>query len=598
VAPDWSHMSARRFRGFVLAVVALFVVLRLWNMQGLTYYQDDWPTAYGALDADLGWLFEPYNGYFAPLSRSLAWAVVHLSPFNYTVAAVAVTVLWTAAATAALLVIREYVGAGRLALFLFGLFLLTPLAIVANAWWTVGISVAPTVGLCSLAWFAQIRWQRSREPRMLVIGSAAAVLALLATPKTALFLLFLLAWAVCLNERNASGLRDRVRALGTWGWLLFGLLAVYVTLYVLLVGSNLRSSTGDLPQSVVAFLQLSGLSVFLPSGVGGPWSYDQAPFPRVVELAPFAVILLIVVYLALVRTIFWGFRIKHALLVLPLVALISSNAVLVAARGVIDARGYQLFQQGRFWLDVLLPTLVTFGVLWRLVDSRRTDSVSRRRLVDSNRPAFLEVVAGVVVVSVLIAWGNSTEIMRKQSGAQFLANAQRSLNEKPAVSLSDRAMPKELLNPVIFQDYGQVSEGLRYWVERQTFDEPTSEYFVFNDQGRIVPGEIEGGVRSLPGPVSNCGYLVGQFPTAIRMESQLFDWKWVVRINYLVGSATRLLVSAPNGEAQSVEVPKGLGRVYLTYVGPVTEFFVRTETSGQSVCVDSIDVGEIVPRRE
>lgn len=568
-----------------VAAVVLQVVARLWVARSMTYYQDDWRYAYGALESplNLDWVLSSNNGYFAPLGNAVAWFVVRLAPFDYTVSSLVVTMLGVAVDVAAYRCLVAYFGRGRLFLVLFVSFLASTLFVVTTSWWTVGVSVLPAVGLVISALRHQLIHVRTGSSSSLAAIAALLSLALCFTPKAAVSIAFLAAWMVVgLPGQSGSGLRGRVLAARGYWVTIGGVCLVWACAYGAFRGErSVQLGAARLDWVVRESL----LGTFLPSVLGGPWGAMEGPQPPFQSLPSFVVLLVAEVLLGVVA---WIQVSRHppVKVWVPISVMTVANlaALTWTASGIF---GPDVLRQGRYWADLAFPLLLSVGLAWSWRPrARPAPSASTRDL------------AAVIVIALLVQSAAYTILqtghaMHRASGGTWLANAQRGLAENPQATINDSSTPKSLVDPVIFPELGVVSQSLRYWVTGQRFDEPSSEFMLFDGSGALVPAEVAPTTRSVAGPVKGCGYLTTGQTVWIPLEGDTYPWRWAVTVNYLA-KRPGVLELRSGADVQDLPVEMGPGSVSFVTVGDPQAFYARSVGSSNSVCIDSVEVGNFV----
>jgi len=98
------------------------------------------------------------------------------------------------------------------------------------------------------------------------------------------------------------------------------------------------------------------------------------------------------------------------------------------------------------------------------------------------------------------------------------------------------------------------------------------------------------GPTAKDGPVTGCGWELGDEPVRIPLGAEATDELVVVRIGYLATAATTLDVTA-GGTTVEVEVSPGQGSAFVAAPGPVNAVVVERTGDNTRVCTDDITAG-------
>ena len=483
--------------------------------------------------------------------------------------------------------------------------LFCPLTLENSSWWWSGANVLPMQLAMILAVGAQTKYVRTRRRRHLVSLGAAFLLGLPFYEKALLVAPLVFATTACLFVTGGV-----FRSIGQtlrryWpSWLVLGVLSVaYLGLYAYRSESVLHgpASAGD----AITFLRQLVVMTLVPGLFGGPWSWlgaagDGAPFAATKAvgawLACVAFIVVVVASIAFrpraVRA--WTLLAVYTALVSILIGLTRLSFGFLGAAGLVP----------RYVSDVVVVAAMCLAVALFGVRGMEEQAEARmwRRPALMNEPGVVTATF-VIATSAIVAVAVGTASTASKFSDDWAVNAARNyvhtveaeLAEAPAGTVFfDRPVPDKVLYR-LFWPVNHQSKFLAAMDLRPTFVEEAENPSVFDDAGRIRPMKV-GGVGTVPGPDSDCGYLVAEGRArSMPLSTPVFEWPWVARVGYLSSGDAPAVVRLGDGERRFT-VHRGLHEIFFAIHGGGNAVELTVEDPTVTLCVDQIMIGNPLPK--
>ncbi len=581
-----------------LALVVVHLGFRAWAIAGGWFYGDDLELNRVAITQPFGWdyLTAVHSGHLMPIGRALVKLSVIGGSMNWPLTTALIVLLQAAAWLTGFWALLVLFGRRWATVALLAVYLASAITLPATVWWSAALNQLPHQAGLWLSLGAWVNYERGRGWRWLVLTMSGVGVALL-TDIRGVFLLPVLA-LVSFGWFSRGSTRERLRFVLARHWrLLVAILPAllgYAAFYTTHSDDVTTRPTARLAGSLA---QAMGDS-FMVGMLGGPWRWTN-PFPPTpyaaspdwaVHLSWVAVaVVLLHVHLTRSRAL-RAFTLTGVYVVMLYVVLLTSRAPLVGA--LIGA-------EYRYLTDVAAMAVVSLGLAYLQLAGATESSAPRvQPLFTGRTPRWLPVgVAGLVVVSGTVSSiGYIRPWHETKRAGEYVANLQTQLDRLHPIDLAATKVPEDVISPLIWRE-----EALPNLVSLlqfgATFPEATGHLGVVDDSGHIRAGLVEQGVVSKPGPLDGCGWKVTDVGRTIALTGRAFEYPWWMRIGYLAQHESAVLIQAGNSTV-STKLEGGLHSLYVRNDGGFDEVTVRGLDPGVTVCVDSIEVGKVVPGGE
>lgn len=576
--------------GAGVVLILLQLVFRGWASLHGWFYEDDlrFVSDYTHTPLSFSLLWTPHDSQFMPGGLLCAWLVAHAGVFNWSAAALCMTLLQAIADLACLWMVVSLFGRRWWSIVLLAFYLFSTMTLTAFMWWAAGLNQVPTHAAFFACVALHVRYLRTGRLRWAVAAAGVIALGECFYVKSALFVLPLavltLVWFVPAG-RGWVGRAWRVHGKVAVGY--GALTLAFAALYTLHVPNPLTS--GDIKWSDLA-TAMFGRS--LPAVLlGGPWHWTWLIDPAgQVGTPPWASLLC---WLLIACTVTWLCARRRATpwaiaVVVPYLAV--TYYLTARGRGMLGGFvGVEL----RYLADATPVITLAAGLLiLPLLGATRPRIGDPRPALPRSRGRRLAVAAIATVAVAGCAWSNVSYVVGWRDFPQrdYLQNAIGAADTRP-LRLLDQAVPTTVMLPVGYP-YNLPSRMLRPLAARVSAATAGTDLQVLRTDGR--PGTLvtaTGGAGTPPGPVEGCGYPVRATSVTLPITGSPQAWDWWVVVRYLAQHDGTMTLDL--GEKQ-VAVPLLSGP--HTYVfrgsGPFDRV-TATGTADNGVCLDSVAIGDI-----
>ena len=584
------------------------------------FYLDD--LAFTGRSADyplwsLRYLTTPYNSHLMPGSFAWVWLTTRAFPLQWAPVAVVLIALQVLLSVLVYRLLVELFGRRPAILPPLAVALLSPVSLPAFVWWAAALNQLPqqiaTVGALLL----HVRYLRTGRRALALAGPLVLAGGLLFSEKTlfvvplvlAITLVFFVDGSVWARVRRTVR-RDLVV------WAAYCVVSLpYLVYYVLSVPSPIRPAAAG--HDIADLTTQSVFRATVPGLLGGPWHWTRiGSAGALADPDAFLVVVSFLVAGAVVTgsIVLWH-RASHAWLillgyvVLDLTLLARSRATLVGPVVGTEYR-YQTDVAVVAALCVGLATTPLTGVLGRGDVQRLQPRVAAREWLTihvlvplreagaaprtTHHLARGAAVATTVLLVASALWSTAAydPLWVHNPAHSYLTAARTAVASLPAGAVvADVAVPNDVAWPLLYpynrtyRLFGPFLPASR----RLAVGATTTDLVVPDDAGTPRVATILG-PHALPGPTPGCGWLLGQDPVHIPLNTTATDTVAVVRIGYQARAAT-LLTLRLDGHPVQVPFAAGTGIVFLAAAGPFDSIQVDAPGTPAHVCTTDLTAG-------
>jgi hypothetical protein len=558
---------AGRVLPVALALIALQLAYRGWASYRSYWEGDDFQLisqTFGPGGRSLHTLLTGISGHVMPGGLYLSWLVNRISPFDYGLAALTLTLLQALAS----------IGFLRLLLVSFGrrwgiipplvVYLSIALSVQSAVWWATGVQALPVQIAFFWAMSHQVRYLQSRRPWQAVAATAWVVFGLLFYEKSLLVVGALAIVTVAYFTQGTA--RERLQQVWRdYRVSLFTNVVLGVSYLALYVSFGLSFDPGQAtnypigPTADVMVLRSWGTAIF-----GGPLRWGHTAGAPVSFAAPSPVLVLVcaVCSVLLGRELVRSRTAALRALLLPAFFLLCDVLLVVASRSTLigPVIGYEF----RYISELSAVTAAALAFATMPVRGA-VEQVEVRRpsvLLDRRRPA----IVACVVVAVLGTVSTSTYFRNwhgDQPGKAFFGTLVADAKTLPRGSdVVDSPMPANLLWPLAYP-YNTLSVLLRPLTPDVHYVTAGTDRVAFlGPDGHLDQLGVTPVHRARPREGTRCAYRVGQGMSTIKLDGPFIFGGWWVRVGYIATADSSITVSA-GGLTQQTSVTSGLHTLYF-----------------------------------
>jgi hypothetical protein len=607
---DWPELATwARNRGVVIFGLILIAAQLIWKsifISNYFFWQDDFHFLELGLGHSFSWSYLTYvgAGHLFPGVYAIVWVVARVALYNWVFASAITVILLAAAGLAALRLLRTLFGDRPAILVPLLVYLLCPLTMLDDRWWSAALESLPLQIAIFMALNAQVHYVRTSRFRHAIAAAAWLVFGLMFFEK-ALILPLLLLGVTSGFLMDGPWPRATGRCLIKY-WKSWLMQAAILAGYAVVLALSLRTSTAQPTLSgagqVISFTWELLKNTFVPGALGGPWQWFptsdaqyawSAPPDSLAWLSLIVAAAVIIASTALRRYSWRAWVILAVWLAAADVTPVVLGRVEVLNPGV-------LALQTRYVDDAVPILAICLGLAFLPLAGQQ--DTRKRPGVPAGSHAGQMAAAGLVGAFLIGSVWSVQDLQSTTSGVMtrlYIDNAKAAVAEAPkGTVVFDEQVPVSIMLGAFGRD-ADASEVVAplenaatriRWTSRP--DGTIDHLMVFGTDGRLREAAIYGQTSAPPRschPLSR-GRVVAAFPATAASGST------VLRIAYLAGKAAggASMIVRYGNTTQRLVIKPGLHYAYL----PIRGSAASVTLSGPAVremCVGDVQAGIIVP---
>jgi hypothetical protein len=598
-----------RNNSITLAAVALIAGQLWWKARLLTHFyfrQDDFEVMDRALASrfSLKFLFTIDGGHLAPGRLAMAWALARISLYDWTLASIATIALLAAASFAMLRLLRLIFGNRPAILVPLAIFLFSPLTLPGLSFWSTTMLWLPLQLTILMALGAHIKYLRTGRIWHAVAAALWLAAGMMVDEPGVLvpILAFALTSAYFAQGRWLAAARAALRVY--WrAWVIYGALTVaYVIVFVIrLQTSGQQPGKPGLFSGVLTLASTMFRVSFASAAFGGPWRW-YAPggdYGYAVETTPVTQICWALAIIVIGVSLWYRRHALRAWIILGCWLLLADLGPVIISR--VSAISATILGLDLHYLADAAPILALCVGLafWPVAGEQqpyRGVTPSRRLLVPVSC-----VVTGCFVASSIWVGNRYIEETSSATTHSYIATARVALARvQPGTVIVSAATPQKVMYNGYLGAAAQTSRVLGPLAPDASkirfTTRPTgiiSNLMQFDSLGRLLPA-VDVGADSVRPPARHVCWPIRPV-TNIRLTSRVFDYGWIVQMDYS-GPATTAALQLGTG-VRDVVLPAGTHDIYVPVTGSGSGVQLRLLSAGPSACVSKLTVGLLYPSK-
>jgi len=577
-------------RNLPWGLAAAGLLLHLWTAWGGFFHMDDF---FYLADADrpfVDYVFQIYNGHLMPAEFAIVWVSQAVSPMSWAAAVIVMTALWGLVLVGLVVTLRRLFGDSIWVSVSVALVGLSPLLTTVTVWYASALQILPWAA--SFIWMVYFAARHAQDPRArwLVATVLVFVAGLAFWEKTLLALpVVLWLWWRYWPGHGALGLGG----LGRRWWLPVVTVAVagmYSAIYVASQSEAVLRSEPSLRQ-LLDSVRISLAEVWLPGYFGAPWTgFGESLAPGTSNAWwMFLIVGQIVGALIIISLMRW----RPAVNAWTVIFGYAVVTVLLFVFGRINAFGIVLAYDPRYVEDLFVVGAVVLPFAFVRPHGSPLSRPRSLTWLPRDVPAWLTGLGIVAFANILvlpsIAVGSSWQDSAAKS---WVTNARDSLDGRNGVAVLDGKVPDSVMAALFLEraNASYVLAGARLPV---AWNGAGPVLYALDEGGTARPVDVAASSTSVPGFDGDCGYRVFEGATAVELDTTLFEWTWIGRMDYLAAASTTVEVSL-GGTSTVVPLEEGPGSVMFVVVGAGDTLYV-TPTDDVGACVTQVVLGQNGP---
>lgn len=583
-------VEARAPRTLLWVIAAAGLVVHVWAAWRGFFHMDDFFYLAEATQPFDEYVLQIYNGHLMPAEFVVVWVSQLLAPMSWPLAVVVISSMWAVTLFAAVILQRALFLGSAWGIVTVMMLAFAPLLTTVTVWYASALQILPwSATFIGTLYFAA---KHARDPRWrwLVAGTATFVVGLLFWQKALLFLpvVLWLYWRYWPGEG-----RWGLRGLGRRWWFPAITLLIAIPYGLAYLAAQPEAVLRSQPsrEQLLESLRITLGEVWLPGYFGAPWTgFTDALVPgSASSWWIFLIIAQVVAALVIISLLRWRSA-WNAWFIIGAYALVT---VALFVFGRINVFGTILAIDPRYVEDLFVVGAVVLPFAFVRPAGSPLPNPRPLTWLPRQVPGWAQAAGWIVLANLLvlptIAVGRSWHDFPARD---FITNVRQLAADQPGIVVLDRKVPELVMSRLFLEraNASYVLAGARLPV---SWNGAGPQIFVLDDAGGVRPVSIAPSSTSLPGLDGDCGYSVFGRPTAVELDTTLFEWTWIGQLDYLAAESGILEV-ALDGASVPVPVTKGAGSVQFVVVGGGDTLMV-TPPEGVGVCIGSAVLGQDGP---
>jgi hypothetical protein len=592
-----------RNNSVTLAALALIAGQLWWKAHLLSHFffrQDDFQVMDHALASgfSLRFLFTIDGGHLMPVGLAIAWALVHLSLYDWTLASIVTMVLLTATSLAMLRLLFLIFGKRPAILIPLAIFLFSPLTLPGLSFWTTTLLWLPLQLTILMALGSQVKYLRSGRIWHAIAAAVWLAAGMLVDEPGMLvpILVFALTSAYFVPGRWLPAIRHAL--LAYWrAWVAYAAVTVaYLVIFLIRLQSSVQQPAKPGLFSGVLTLASTMFRVsFASAAFGGPWRW-YAPggdYGYAVESVPLTQICWALAIIIIGVSLWYRRHALRAWVILACWLLLADLGPVILSR--VSAISATILGLDLHYLADAVPILALCVGLafWPVIGEERPYR-------GVTPPRWLLTPVTCILIGCFLAssiW-SGTRYLEETSSAttqSYINTARVALAKagRGTVILSG-ATPQNVMYNGYLDAAAQTSRVLGPLAPPASKIRFTtmprgiiSNLMVFDSLGRLLPA-VDIGADSISPPASRGCWPI-RSDTTIPLTGKVFDYGWIVQL-YYSGPATTAQLQLGTG-VHDVTLPAGAHDIYVPVTGSGADIQLRDLSAGPAACVSRLTVG-------
>lgn len=596
-----------------LTILLLQLVIRSILGHNGYFSLDDFVFYTNASKSDLwdhDFLLTPYNGHLMPGAFAWVWISTKLAPLDFNVVFATMMALQLVAGLLMWRLLRLMFGNRPAILVPLAVFAFATITLPASWWWAAAINQQPQQITMILVLIFHMHFVRSGRWPWAIGAAISLAIGLVFFEKTAMVVPFvgLLTWFFLSEGGILGSLWTALRRYWVIWVAYLAALIPFSAYYVTHVPSQARAETTT--ESLVELFDSMVRQAVVPGLVGGPWRWSDTgvvdsnadPHP-LAQLVAFAIVGAVIAASVMIsRT-----ALKAWALAAIYVAVLT--VLLTVARGSVIG-GIVIGSEYRYLTEFCLVVAVcgamaflpmTFSPWWR-DDSKHAPT--HDQIPQEIYGLQTSVLAGAAVVGLIVSSTYSAYLFSERwtdnPARTYVSNADRTMKDLGADDrIYNGVVPTKVVWKLLYPANLPTSIlgplGLKATPLKQ--GETTSKLKQFGANGTLEAARVTG-VGTSRFDTKDCLIDVHSKPIVVPLTSVVFDWPWVLQIEYVAeGPGTLEIEAGPTKVTAPIGVgekgPGGMQSVYAGVQGGYDSITLRAPDNG--FCIKTLAIGAPQP---
>ncbi len=615
---------------WVLAVgLAMIVAGLAWRadfLAHLYFRQDDFHDLDLAFQSAFSWRYLTFigAGHLIVGLRLVAWLMVRLSLYNWTLASAISLLLVGAASLAALRLLRMLFGEHPIILIPLLVYVACPLTFPDLGEWSSALESVPLQLAIFMAVHAHVCYVRTRHTRQLVAAAFWVGFGLLFFEKGLVlpFLLFALTVGFLVGDEPIPAASKRVLRSYLPAWLVYAAMMI-AYLVVLRIALHTSTTQPGAPSSSGQVLRFSaGLvrSSLLPGMIGGPWQWLPVPGSSYSfsAAAPGLALLSVVVVGAVIALSCWRRPVAWRAWAIMggWVVVADMLPVIISRLGAFAAA--VLGTETRYVADAVPVLAICLGLAFLpLADASQSAPAAaavpaaaaaraapialRMRLIgdDSFAHSLAAVLLGIFLFGSIWSIQDYENVTTGEPAASYIANATQATRLVPrGTPVMDVDVPGNMVEG-LFGSYalestvvGDIDPGKLHWLTHPagTID----GLHIFGGNGKLYDAYVYG-TKSKPLPAPDKCWPAHHDQIVVNFAAPAPSYSGMVRIGYLWYSHEPGMVQVTYGtQVRTLTIEPGLHAGYVPMSGSASQVRVKL-VNAKGLCIGDVEAGNLGP---